>query len=180
MESIDILNKDGNKTGSTKSKPSIHKDGDWHKAVHIWILNSRSELLIQRRSSTKENYPNLWDISVAGHVSAGEDSTSSALREIEEEIGVRLNKEHLQHLFTTIEQVVLNEGAYIDNEIHDVYLVRTDLDISDITIQEEEVAEVKFINFQELKKKVLDGDNDFVPHQEEYKKLFEHLEKINI
>jgi isopentenyl-diphosphate Delta-isomerase len=177
MEYIDILDKDGNKTGITKTKLDVHKDGDWHRASHIWILNSRNELLIQRRSPTKENYPNLWDISVAGHISAGEDSIASALRESEEEIGVKLNREDFQYLFAIVEQVVLNNGTYTDNEIHDVYLVRTDLDISSTQIQEEEVAEIRFIDFRELEKMIATNADDFVPHQEEYKKLFEVLER---
>ena len=177
MEYIDVLDEHGNKTGRTKPHPDIHKDGDWHRAAHIWILNSQNELLIQRRSPAKENYPNLWDTSVAGHVSAGEDSIVSALRETEEEIGVKLRKEDIQYLFTVVEQAVLNNGAYIDNEIQDVYLVRTNIDMSDMVVQKEEVAEVKFIDSRDLKRRVSDDAHNFVPHEEEYEKLFEILGK---
>jgi len=97
MEYIDVLDKNGNKTGAIKPKSEIHRDGDRHRGSYIWIINSRNELLIQKRSSSKENYPNLWDISVAGHVSAGEDSISSALRETEEELGLKLKKENFQY-----------------------------------------------------------------------------------
>ena len=176
MEYIDILDESGSKTGQIKSKPDIHRDGDWHRAVHIWILNSRNELLIQRRSPAKENYPNLWDISAAGHISAGEDSVTSAEREVKEELGIAVSGEQLQYLFCVMELMVLNNGTYIDNQIQDVYLVQTNLDISSLNLQEEEVSEVKFINFMDLKKKILNNDSDFVPHKEEYEKLFEYLE----
>ena len=177
MEYIDVLDKNGIKTGLTKAKPDIHRDGNWHRAAHLWILNSHNELLIQRRSPTKANYPNLWDTSAAGHVSVGEDSTTAALRETEEEIGAKFSKEDIQYLFTVVEQAVLNNGTYIDNEIQDVYLVRTDLEISDIELQKEEVAEVKFVDLRELEKKIGNEANVFVPHQEEYEKLFEILKK---
>jgi len=177
MEYIDILDKDGNKTGLTKPKPEIHKNGDWHRASHIWIINFQNELLIQRRSSTKENYPNLWDISAAGHISAGEDSITSALRETKEELGLKLDKEDVQYLFSTIEQVVLNNGAYIDNEIGDVYLARKDVDVSNMQIQKEEVTEVKFVYFKQVEKMITSDASIFVPHPEEYKQLFEFLEK---
>ena len=177
MEYIDVLDKDGNKTGATKLKSEIHKGEDWHRASHVWILNSHNELLIQRRSPTKENYSNLWDISFAGHVSAGEDSINSALREAKEELGLELNKEDIQYLFSAIKQVVLNNGTYIDNEIHDVYLVRKDIDVSNIQLQKEEVVEVKFIDFRQLEKMIISDVNNFVPHPEEYKKLFEFIEK---
>ena len=54
MEHIDILDKDGNKKGITKTKSEIHKNGDWHRASLVWIINSRNELLIQRRSPAKD------------------------------------------------------------------------------------------------------------------------------
>ena len=177
MEHIDILDKDGNKKGITKPKSEIHKNGDWHRASIVWIINSRNELLIQRRSPAKENCPNLWDISASGHISAGEDSIASALRETWEELGLKLNKEDIQYLFSTIEQVVLNDGTYVDNEIQDVYLVRKDVDVSNMRIQKEEVAEVKFIDFRQLKKMITNNVSIFVPHIEGYKKLFEFLEK---
>lgn len=177
MEYIDILDKNGSKTGLTKPKPEVHKNGDWHKASHIWIINSNNELLIQKRSSNKENYPNVWDISAAGHLSAGEDSVSSALRETEEELGLKLNKDDFLYLFSITEQIILNKGTYLDNEFSDVYLVRNDTDISDIRIQKEEVSEIKFINFRQLKGLIKTDANNFVPHPEEYNKLFEFLEK---
>lgn len=171
MEQIDLLAADGVKTGHTKSKQDVHTDGDWHKAVHVWILNSSNELLIQRRSPRKESNPNMWDVSVGGHVSAGEESHTSALREVEEEIGVKLSKEDLQYLFTIVEQSVLNNGTYIDNEFQNVYLVKADISVSDIALQEEEVAEVKFVTVAEFKKDIEAKRDVFVSHWEEYKKL---------
>lgn len=177
MEYVDVLDKNGNKIGLTKTKPEVHKNGDWHRSSHIWVINSRKELLIQRRSPNKENYPNVWDISVAGHISAGEDSIGSASRETEEELGLKLDKEDFRYLFTVIEQVVLNNGTYLDNEFSDAYLVSKDIDISNIKMQKKEVAEVKFIDFKQLKKMIISDVNSFVPHPEEYKQLFEFLDK---
>ena len=134
MEILEILNEKGEKTGITKSKDQIHVDGDWHRAVHIWFINPRGELLIQRRSKTKINHPDMWDISAAGHVSAGEDSETSALREIEEEIGVRLKGADLQHLGSLTQQSVLNEGTHINNEHNDVYLVEMEIDTEKVLI----------------------------------------------
>ena len=52
-EYLDILDEQGNKTGKTKLRSEVHHDGDWHKSVHIWILNSKGDVLLQRRSLTK-------------------------------------------------------------------------------------------------------------------------------
>lgn len=58
MEVLDILDKNGNRTGEVKPRKEVHSNGDWHKGFHIWIINSKKELLIQRRSPNKDVYPN--------------------------------------------------------------------------------------------------------------------------
>jgi isopentenyldiphosphate isomerase len=57
----------------------VHRDGDYHRAVHVWIFaESTQQLLLQRRASCKDSWPNLWDISSAGHISAGDSSLFTA------------------------------------------------------------------------------------------------------
>ena len=48
-EYFDILDENGKKTGKTKLRKEVHKDGDWHKAVHVWIINDKNEILLQRK-----------------------------------------------------------------------------------------------------------------------------------
>lgn len=142
MEYLDVITPEGELTGERKTKEQIHIDGDWHRAAHVWIVNSSNEVLLQRRAKTKINHPDMWDISVAGHVSAGEDALTSALREVEEEIGVVLVKEDLQHLGINVSQSVINDGTYINNEIDDIYLVRKDIPLADMKKQDEEVDDL--------------------------------------
>jgi len=127
MEYVDLLDPLGRPMGRTKPKSAVHRDGDWHGAAHVWILNTEGLILIQRRSPTKENWPNLWDVSVAGHVSAGEEPVEAAIREAKEELGVTLVPGECRYLFTVAEQVALNNGNYFDNEYHHVFLVEKDL-----------------------------------------------------
>lgn len=49
-ELLDVLDEQGNPTGEIKSRRGIQKSGEWHKAAHVWIINSKGELLITRRS----------------------------------------------------------------------------------------------------------------------------------
>ena len=100
-EYYDILDKNGNKIGLTKARSLIHKDGDWHRASHVWIINSNNELLISLRSLTKDIFPGYWTMSAGGHVNAGEDSLDGAVRELEEEIGLRLAKDRFKEIFIT-------------------------------------------------------------------------------
>ena len=89
-EYFDILDENGNLTGKTKLRSEVHRDGDWHKAVHIWVFNRKGEVLLQRRAANKDSYPNMLDISCAGHLSAGDTSLEGALRELEEELGLKV------------------------------------------------------------------------------------------
>jgi isopentenyl-diphosphate Delta-isomerase len=159
-ELIDVLTPDGAPTGVTKPKAAVHRDGDWHRAAHVWIVTSDGRLLLQRRSSRKENYPGLWDVSAAGHLSAGEPATECAVRETFEELGLWIDAAELQFLGTLRESCVLNGGTYIDNEFHEVFVVRRDVDVASLVLQDGEVDAVMLVN--ELPAEGL------VPHPEEY------------
>lgn len=172
MEHFDILDEQGNKTGQMKPRNDVHRDGDWHRVVHAWIINGKGELLLQKRAKNKEMYPNMWDISSAGHVCAGDDSIVSAIREVEEELGLVLAKKDFEHLFTVKNQVVLHDGAFINNEFDDVYLVTMEVDISKLILQKEELSEVKWVDFVEYEKHIDTKDPAYVLHREEYKRKF--------
>lgn len=177
MEHLDVLDEKGNKTGEKKLRSEVHRDGDWHESAHVWIINSRRELLIQKRSPNKDSHPNEWDISSAGHIPAGCSIIDSTTRELEEELGIKLQEKGFEYLFTVKSQKALNEGTFINNEFHNVYLVEFDLDIDKFRIQKEELSEIKWIDFKELEKIINSGDKNFVSHPEEYEKLFAVLRK---
>ena len=68
----------------------VHRLGLRHRAVHVWVYNSRGELLLQKRSTRKECFPGLWDSAAAGHVDRGEEYDDCAIRELGEELGLQL------------------------------------------------------------------------------------------
>jgi isopentenyldiphosphate isomerase len=72
----------------TCARHIIHATGLRHRAVHILVFNEQGQLFLQKRSMKKDLNGGLWDTSAAGHVDAGEDYDSSAVREIEEELGI--------------------------------------------------------------------------------------------
>jgi isopentenyldiphosphate isomerase len=120
-EYIDILNDTGEVSGKTCLKSEAHKKGLFHQSVHIWILDFDKNVLIQKRASNKDVFPNLWDVSVAGHISAGEQPEISAIREIEEEIGLSVAKDELKYLGTSKKKIV-HKVDLIDNELHHIYM----------------------------------------------------------
>lgn len=178
MEYLDILDDKGNKTGESKSYEEAHEKGFIHRTVHVWILNSKKELLIQKRAMNRRAHPGHWDISAAGHISAGQTSLEAAQREVEEELGIKIPESKFEYLFTGESHSVLNNGTYVNNEFQDVYIVPTDLDLSTIKLEKDgEVEEVRFLSIDEFKKWINGNGELMVPHEEEYTKLVEHLGK---
>ena len=175
MELIDILDKEGNKTGAIETKKTVHRLGLRHRSVHIWILNQQNEILLQYRSENMENYPNMWDISVAGHVSSGETSKQAALREIEEEISLKLTESDLEFIATVQQYVVLNNATYFDHTFNDIYIVRLDYTPEKLKAQEEEIKALQWFKVDQLKTFITEKRSDIVPHEKEFKILFNEI-----
>ena len=159
-ELFDVLDGTGAPTGIVKDRNAVHRDGDWHRCGHVWIA-SGDRVLLQRRAQVKESWPGLWDISVAGHVHAGETSVDAAIREAREELGLTIAPSELHFLETLRYQVVLRPG-YVENELHDVYLLHRDVDPTSLILDPEEVAEVRWVALADL------ASYEVVPHDEEY------------
>lgn len=177
MEYIDILDENGKFTGKKSTRSDVHKYGYWHRAILILLINSKGEILLQKRSANKEKNPNLWDLSCAGHLSSGDTSISGAMRELEEELGIKPNEQNMKLIYTIRKSYMPKEG-FIENEIQDVYLYRTDVDINNIKMQKEEVSDVKFIPFEIYAKEILSNNKEFVNRGNEFKKIIEIIERI--
>jgi isopentenyl-diphosphate Delta-isomerase len=169
VELIDILDSAGAPAGTRKPKAHVHRDGDWHRAAHVWLVTPDRRVLLQKRALSKENWPGKWDVSVAGHVSSGESAADAAIREAAEEIGLAIDAEELVHIGSVREQCVLNGGAYLDNEIHEIFIVRRDIDIERLTLDPEEVERVQLVPIDEI------ATYDLVAHDEEYALLRRHV-----
>ena len=66
----------------------VHARNLLHRAVHIWVWDASGRLLLQTRSSSKDQYPNCFTSSASGHLDAGEDYKQAAHRELKEELGL--------------------------------------------------------------------------------------------
>lgn len=175
MEYFDVVDENNQPTGQTISRAEAHEKGIFHQTVHVWIINSKHELLIQKRSPQVKANPNLWHISAAGHISAGDDSMTTAIKETSEELGITIDPKNIEFLFNFKNQEVLNNGTLLNNHFVDVYLVPLDLDVTKVHLQPEEVSEIKFVPFRELEKIINGRDKNFVMIDEAYQKLFNIL-----
>ena len=127
-EPFDVITADGKPTGRVKKRAEIHRDGDWHRAIHVWVtgLDDRGVpfLTFQRRSPHKDTWPARYDATVGGHYRAGE-TLAETVREVEEEIGIIPDPRELRPLGV---RVCANEAqpGIVDREIQDVFLFRDD------------------------------------------------------
>ena len=147
-------------------KSEAQREGLWRRVAHVWVYNSRGKILLQLRAKTKNTFPNRWDLSVAGHISAGEEPLVSALREIEEEIGLSAKKEDLE-FFKIIKYQDVFHNVKINNFIY-VYTYWFDGDINNLKVQEEEVQGIQFIPMAEIEKGLKTHPEKYTPNQDNY------------
>ena len=147
----------------------MHQNGLFHPTVHIWFYTPTPNILLQKRTANKLIFPNLWDVSVAGHVASGETVLEGATREIEEEIGLSVKPEDL-NLISVRKNVNKFSNGIIDAEFQHVFLCELSVAIEALRIQKEEVDAVRLFSFVELKQCQAHKHPDFsiVPADMEY------------
>ncbi len=172
MECIDVFDENNNPIGEVKEKIQAHEDGNFHRTAHVWIINDKNELLLQKRSASKKSHPNCWDISGAGHVKSGENVIDGAIRELKEELGVVAKEQDLQYIAT-----IKSTKNPKNMEFQYVYLLRCNKKIDEYIFEDKEVSEVKYVYYEELEKMVEEEVENLLIHDEEYVKLFEYIRK---
>ncbi|WP_437941141.1 NUDIX hydrolase [Sorangium sp. So ce341] len=132
-EPFDIFDRTGKPLGVRKARGLVHRDGDWHRSVHVWVVLERESdgrrtdaepwVLFQQRSPGKDTWPGAFEVAVSGHYRAGED-LAGALREAEEEIGLALAPGDVLRLGT---RRIVDDHApgIVDRELQDVLLATT-------------------------------------------------------
>lgn len=139
-EQLDVLDAAGRPTGESKARAAVHRDGDWHRTVHVWVVRSDRHVLVQRRAAGKELEPGRLDVSVGGHLVAGELAGMvgvDVVREVEEELGLVVSLGALTYLGTTVTD--RRYGSYIDREFQDVYAVEDDTPLTGLSLPAAEV-----------------------------------------
>ncbi|MHA7060050.1 NUDIX hydrolase [Aquimarina sp. M1] len=168
-ELIDILDKNGKPTREVRLKSEAHQLGLYHSSVHIWLYTKEGNLLFQKRSNNKDTFPNLWDVSVAGHIGTGESAKESALREIQEEIGISVAQEDLEFIRTCLAKKRPRSDIF-DNEFHHVFISELKVSLDELTLQKEEVSDIKLMPLAKLKQLIQNTElsKAYVPHGSTY------------
>ena len=159
-EYVAIWDPDGQPTGKSCLKDEAHQKGWFHPTVHVWFYTTSPSLLLQKRSLSKQTFPGLWDVSVAGHVSYKEPILEGALREVKEEIGLDIQAQDL-HPIDIRENINRFENGVTDCEFQHVFLVKLETDVSQLRLQETEVDDIRLFSFEELKKCIRQEHPDY-------------------
>ena len=130
----DIYDTKRNLTGRVHKRGDPMKKGDYHIVVHVWIVNSKGEFLITKRTPNKED-PNMWECT-GGSAVTGDDSITAAIREVKEETGLDIIPENGECVMTLKRE----------NNFCDVWLFRQDFDIKDVVFQENETCGAMWAN----------------------------------
>jgi isopentenyldiphosphate isomerase len=137
MEKFDILDVSGRPTGLIANKGTLLNEDQYYLGVHAYIYNTRNEFLLQQRALNKEFLPGGWDIHM-GHVIAGESSAEGIAREIHEEIGLRFDRGDIRFVGRIVWEIY--------HHMIDIYFLRSDFAISQLSLQKEEVIGAKFVS----------------------------------
>ena len=164
MEQFDLYTADREKTGRTMVRGESTPEGFYRLVVHICIFDSRGRMLIQQRQPFKRGWSNLWDVSVGGCAVAGDSSREAAVRELREELGLSVDLTGIRPALT----ISFRHG------FDDYYLIRRDADLSELTLQYEEVQAVRWASREEILGMIDEGS--FIPYEKGLIELLFHLQ----
>lgn len=161
MELWDVYDAERRPLNKTHVRGVPMRHGEYHVAVFVWIFNSAGQVLLTKRSPEKQNSPNLWALT-GGAVLAGETSLQAIRRELREETGICAEEAE----FSLLTTVCVRERSYFS----DIYILKKDVALSDIVLQEGETCDAKWVTRAEFEQMATCGEIA-LPDTKRYKKL---------
>lgn len=163
MEKRDLYDINKNLTGETICKGQVVSDNRYILVVLVFMQNSKGEFLIQKRSIQKDGKYG----STGGHAKMGESSIEAIITEVKEEINLEVSSEELQLVFSGREDS--------DRVFFDIYYLKKDFNIENMTLQKDEVESVKWCTINEIEE-LIDKGLFLNRHAEEFHRMIEILE----
>ena len=167
MEKWDLYTLDRVKTNRVITRGDDIPKNLYHLVVHVCIFNAKNQMLIQQRQTFKKGWPNMWDITVGGSAMIGENSRQAAMREVAEELGLKIDLEKTPPVIT----------KYFSEGFDDIYILEKEIDISDLKLQYEEVQAIKWAGIEEILDMI--SLKKFIPYNESFIQFLFHLHQVN-
>lgn len=153
VATVILVDKNDNETGIA-GKTEAHEKGLLHRAVSVFVVNSKGEWLLQQRAFGKYHSPGLWSNTCCSHPFPGETTVEAASRRLQEEMGIGC---HLNYLFSFTYRADFENGLTENEFDHVFYGVCDDLP----QINNDEVESYHYFSFDELNKMVAQNPEDF-------------------
>ena len=147
---FDTFDENNNPLGKVASYDDVHDKGLWHRGVHVIIYTPEKEIVMQKRSPSLKYHPNEIEVSVGGGVDAGESPEQAAIREIKEELGLRITKDQLR--FIGHSKFNHKTKTQINRTFNYAYSLCLPKDQLEMKIDEEETSVVFMITEKKLRK----------------------------
>lgn len=172
-EKLRVLDENGNDTGMIENRSVVHEKELFHDEVILWIIDKDSKkVLLERRSPNKKYAPNKLGL-CAGHVVANETIEEALAKEAREELGININNYDVKKLIT-IKKIQPNNRCFLHN-----FYILDKIPLSKFIIQEEELSEVLYMDYEKLKELVMSNDKEMAFESAEvYKPIFDLLDNI--
>ncbi len=128
------------------SRSVVHSGGMWHRVVHIWIVNRRGEILCQQRSLSKDLNPGWWEPFFGGHMAPGEEYKEAAVRELREELGLKVSTAELEFWEVYKHRSV----RHANNEFQGIFVFRWEGTVDAMKFADGEVEQVEWLRGDEV------------------------------
>lgn len=182
---LDTLGEDGLVDDRPGARGEVHRNGVWHRAVHVWVLDTANHtVLVQQRSRKKQHFTGMWGCTT-GHVDMGSPSHPAAVKAVQGDIGLTLQEEDLEFLFQVRAESDTGGGVVL-NQIVDVFCVSMPCNsyleapaATSMTLARGEVDSVKYMLVSDLADVWRCGSPEYIIFgSEEYReRLFFLLER---
>jgi isopentenyl-diphosphate delta-isomerase len=157
-ELLDVRDENGTLTGEVMVRPEVHRTEVWHGIALVWVYNSQGQILLQHRAAHLNAFPSKWDVTVSGHLSAGETPRQAAVREVAEEVGIYLKEDELEEVGTVANEYTLVYGKQ-HREYDFVFTACVDAEIKDLRFQAAEVLDARWSSVEDFERDLADEIN---------------------
>ncbi|MGN0526940.1 MAG: NUDIX domain-containing protein [Acutalibacteraceae bacterium] len=182
-ELLPVFDESGKQTGESVKRYIAHKDGVPHGASHTYIykvVNGEIFILLQRRSKEKESFPDMLDVSSAGHMEYGDTFSETALRELREELGITATESDLVPLMIYKYYSEDNfTGEFFKNcEFISVYALKMDVNPKELNLQKEEVSGVVWMSGEDILSELQKPQSEICIKPQDFKRIYSKIKEL--
>jgi len=158
-ERVVLVNDEDEKVGLMEIEEAHLGVGELHRAISVLLHDGEGRVLIQKRSNKKKLWPGFWSNTTCTHRNFRGDHVDWAVRRAKDELGIVLEKSKLSLLYVFKYQARYDE-RYSEHEVDSVIVGRY---VGEVKPNSEEVAEVLWIDFDDLKEEVYRNSDRYTP-----------------